>query len=377
MKIRFSFVIALCCALLACSCGGRGSSSSSSSSSSRSPKSRLESSIIRLVPYNEGEPSYDYEVVQGKLIILYPSQRVVCGTVDWLNSNAFEVGVGGDYQDGGKIYPRNAALFRRDKVIGCVTSNPYRFPVFNLEDGCVYKSAADYENRNISDVEYLKFKLVDKDGGNDSDDGDTYRDRGDDDGGYARRGRKKGSLSEVFDRVIKDNVRDDVREEEIDEEGDAYRSYRQSVMEDEEDEIDEEGDAYRSYRQSVMEDEESGEGVLGGETKRFSGAIMSKDKKKSYNIYLEVVESGTDGSVSGHYRYMSQPADRTIPLYGKVTRNGDVLRFKLFSTGGTEAFEFKGEDGEALSGTWRQYKNEADRDAGTSPSKELVVFLTE
>jgi hypothetical protein len=142
-------------------------------------------------------------------------------------------------------------------------------------------------------------------------------------------------------------------------------------MEDEEDEIDEEGDAYRSYRQSVMEDEESGEGVLGGETKRFSGAIMSKDKKKSYNIYLEVVESGTDGSVSGHYRYMSQPADRTIPLYGKVTRNGDVLRFKLFSTGGTEAFEFKGEDGEALSGTWRQYKNEADRDAGTSPSKEL------
>ena len=352
MKIRFSFVIALCCALLACSCGGRGSSSSSSSSSSRSPKSTLESSIIRLVPYNEGEPSYDYEVVQGKLVILYPSQRVVCGTVDWLNSNAFEVGVGGDYQDGGKIYPRNAALFRRDKVIGCVTSSPYRFPVFNLEDGCVYESAADYENRNISDVEYLKFKLVDKDGGKDSDDGDTYRDRGDDDSGYARRGRKKGSLSGVIDRVVKDNVRDDVREEEIDEEGDAYRSYRQSVMEDE-------------------------EGVLGGETKRFSGAIMSKDKKKSYNIYLEVVESGTDGSVSGHYRYLSQPADRTIPLYGKVTRNGDVLRFKLFSTGGTEAFEFKGEDGEALSGTWRQYKNEADRDAGTSPTKELVVFLTE
>lgn len=231
MKIRFSFVIALCCALLACSCGGRGSSSSSSSRTSQE-------------------------------------------------------------------------------------------------------------------------ELIDKDGDQESD--DSYRSRSDDDG-HRRRGRKKGSLSEVFDRVIKDNVRDDVREEEIDEEGDAYRS----------------------YRQSVMEDEESGEGVLGGETKRFSGAIMSKDKKKSYNIYLEVVESGTDGSVSGHYRYMSQPADRTIPLFGKVTRNGDVLRFKLFSTGGIEAFEFKGEDGEALSGTWRQYKNEADRDAGTSPSKELVVFLTE
>lgn len=236
-----------------------------------------------------------------------------------------------------------------------------------LACGCGGRGSSSSSSSRTSQEE-----LIDKDGDQESD--DSYRSRRDDDGGYARRGRKKGSLSEVFDRVIKDNVRDDVREEEIDEEGDAYRSYRQSVMEDEEDEIDEEGDAYRSYRQSVMEDEE---GVLGGETKRFSGAIMSKDKKKSYNIYLEVVESGTDGSVSGHYRYLSQPADRTIPLFGKVIRNGDVLRFKLFSTGGTEAFEFKGEDGDALSGTWRQYKTEADRDAGTSPSKELVVFLTE
>lgn len=158
----YSLVLSmLCCSLLICGCGSKGSTPSSNSTSSSTKKIQLQDYIIRLVPYYEDEPSQDYRMVDNKLVHIYSdSYKTVCGTVDKINESAFELGVGGDYQDGGKLNPEKAAVFRGDEVIGMVTSAPYRFPVFDLNERKIYQNTADYENRNISDVEYLKFNLV-------------------------------------------------------------------------------------------------------------------------------------------------------------------------------------------------------------------------
>ena len=158
----YSFTLSvLCCCFLICSCGGKGSTPASNSASSSTKKIQLQDYIIRLVPYYEDEPSQDYRMVENKLVHIYSdSYKSVCGTVERINESAFELGVGGDYRDGGKLNPEKAALFRGDRVIGMVSSAPFRFAVFDLNERKIYQNTADYENRNISDVEYLKFNLI-------------------------------------------------------------------------------------------------------------------------------------------------------------------------------------------------------------------------
>ena len=159
MRTPSLFLSALCCFLLICSCGGRGSSQSSSRESS-SKTIQLQDYLIRLVPEYSDDVTHDYVMEGDKLLIVYsPTHKEVCGTVERIDGNAFEVGVGGDYQNGGKIYPENAAIFRRERVIGRVKGNPYRFAVFDVANGRIYQNTSDYENRDIADVEYLKFSL--------------------------------------------------------------------------------------------------------------------------------------------------------------------------------------------------------------------------
>ena len=407
MKHYSIYLAAICCSLLFVNCGGRGSSSSSNSSSS-SQTIQLQDFIIRLVPYYDDEPSQDYRMVDNKLVHIYSdSYKTVCGTVDRINESAFEVGVGGDYQDGGKINPESAAIFRGDRVIGRVAGNPYRFAVFDLNERRIYKNTADYENRNISDVEYLKFNLV-KPGETSSQLSQSSSPSIDISwlygiwsistpyGTETMKIDKDGSIVDMVGSsmstgsyTIKDGELRvkysgesmvttyslDMVGHRIEFENGTYYHKRESFTESDNDE--------ESYEEEGLGDiadegdvEDSTTSPLNGQRCSFNGAIMSKDKKKSYTIYMELEETDSDGSLKGHYRYLSQPEDRIIPLEGRAYKNGENLHLDLFSTGGTESFSLKGNLGDTMSGTWRQYKNEEDRRNNANVVNELVVFLT-
>ena len=416
MKHYSVFISALCCSFLLLNCGGRGSSSSSSTSESSSQTIQLEDYIIRLVPYYDDEPSQDYRMVDGKLVHIYSdSYKTVCGTVDRVNENAFEVGVGGDYQNGGKINPDNAAIFRGDKMIGYVAGNPYRFAVFDIKEGRIYQNTADYENRNISDVEYLKFKLF-KPGELPSQKSQTTSSNIDlpwlygiwsittPFGTETLKIDKGGSIVEMLgldintgSYTIEDGVLyvkfsgesivttyslDMVGQRIVFENGTYYHkkeSFEESSYEEEgrgSDVYEDEEDGLGDYIEEEDVPETTGS-PLNGQRREFNGAIMSKDKKKSYTIYMELEESGSNGSVKGFYRYLSQPEDKIIPLEGSAYRSGDILHLDLYSTSGTESFSLKGNLGETMSGTWRQFNNEEDRRNNVNAIKELVIFLTE
>lgn len=123
----------------------------------------LEGYKIVLVPYYSDEYSSEYFVRGNVLIKDNGSNTEVCGPLEKIDNNVYEVGVGSDYQHGGKIWPYNAAIFKRENdKIGRVTDATYRFAVFDFNEMKVYENSSSYGYRNINDEEYLKFKLVKK-----------------------------------------------------------------------------------------------------------------------------------------------------------------------------------------------------------------------
>jgi hypothetical protein len=132
---------------------------SRTTSSSRS----LEDFRIILVPYYSDEYSAEYFVRGNVLIKDNGSNTEVCGPLERIDNNVFEVGVGSNYQHGGKIWPHNAAIFKRnDEKVGRVTDAPYRFAVFDFNENKIYESSSSYGYRKINEEAYLKFKLVEK-----------------------------------------------------------------------------------------------------------------------------------------------------------------------------------------------------------------------
>ena len=162
MKKLFLLFFTFCCLPLFNGCVWRNYSSSSSNSDPSSQSTSLQDYRIVLIPSSwNDESSAEYIVKRNILLKDNGSNTEICGPLERIDNNVYEVSVGTDTRNGGKIWPYNAAIFKRNnEEIGRVTDNNYRFAVFDFNEMRVYNSESDYGYRDISDMEYLRFYLV-------------------------------------------------------------------------------------------------------------------------------------------------------------------------------------------------------------------------
>lgn len=109
----------------------------------------------------------------------------------------------------------------------------------------------------------------------------------------------------------------------------------------------------------------------------FTGYLTNGSSKYNIEMKLYCVEGY---EYEGYYRYLSQPADKKIPVTGEIGFEtgsfANTESFYLFSGEGTERFDFDIE-GNKASGSWKKYDSAADcENGGNNYAKRLELVMT-